>query len=231
MKNLLKNLASSLLALACLSPIVRAAEEPAARPPASWDAWAKWVELSHPITDAQGHGPDVGGDEWSQAVNKRLKISDAAGHGPDIGSEEWRKAVEKKLSEKTAAVAEKRELLSSHRTEARFEGIQDHRCRGLTSLCPDQCGESGKLATFTILSYLDYQKPGEFGDPKQERFQVLIEDNHQTPKVPEAIRAAILALKPGERVRLDWNHDYVTRDGSSFPERPILALSKIPAQP
>lgn len=46
-----------------------------------------------------------------------------------------------------------------------------------SDLCPDRCGHSGKLATFAIVKYLRYEKPGEFGDPRQEQFLVLIEDN------------------------------------------------------
>lgn len=118
-----------------------------------------------------------------------------------------------------------RVLLSVHETVARFTGLKDHQCMGRTSLCPDRCGDSGKLATFEIVKYLRYEKPGQYGDPKQERFMVLIEDNMKQPKVPAPIRDAILALKPGDLVDLQWNHDYVTRDRSSFPERPITKLS------
>jgi hypothetical protein len=124
-----------------------------------------------------------------------------------------------------AAGEKQRELLSAHETVARFMGLKDHQCMGRTSLCPDRCGDSGKLATFEIVKYLRYEKPGEYGDPKQERFMVLIEDNLKQPKVPAAIRDAILALKPGDLVELQWNHDYVTQEGSKFPERPITKLS------
>jgi hypothetical protein len=189
--------------------------------PKEWDAWAKWAEKIHPITDAEGHGPDIGSDEWANALAKRLGVIDAAGHGPDLKSDEWRAAVEKKLKPQ-----EKRELLSAHDTIARFTGLKDHRCMGRTSLCPDQCGHSGKLATFEIVKYLNYEKPGKFGDPKQESFMVLIEDNMGNVKVPSAIRDTILALKPGDSVHLKWNHDYVTRDRVSSPERPITLLEK-----
>jgi len=120
-----------------------------------------------------------------------------------------------------------RELLSSHDTVARFEGLQDHKCLGLTALCPDRCGESGKLATFAIVKYVKYEKPGEYGDPKQEKFMVLIEDNMGNVKVPKAIRDAVTALKPGDLVHLQWNHDYVTQAGSKFPERPIKDVSPL----
>jgi hypothetical protein len=98
---------------------------------------------------------------------------------------------------------------------------------GRTSLCPDRCGDSGKLATFVIVTYLNYEKPGEYGDPKQEKFVVLVEDNMGNVKVPKAIRVAVLALKPGDLVHLQWNHDYVTQGGSKFPERPIKDLSPL----
>ena len=76
---------------------------------------------------------------------------------------------------------------------------------GRTSLCPEHCGESGQLASFAIVKYLKYAKPGEYGDPKQEKFMILIEDNMGNVKVPKAIRDAVLALKPGDLVHLQWN--------------------------
>lgn len=127
-------------------------------------------------------------------------------------------------AEKPAPAGDGRELLSSHDTVARFTGIRDHRCRGLTSLCPDRCGDSGRLATFEIVQYLAYEKPGKYGDEKQQTFSVLIEDNLKNAKVPAAVLKAIDSLKPGQTVRLQWNHDYVTRGGSKFPERPIVRV-------
>ena len=204
------------LTILFLTVIAALAQEPA---PKDWAAWSQWVEQLHPITDGQGHGPDIGSDEWAGAVTKKFQVMDAQGHGPDPKSDEWRAAVEKKIKAK-----EQRELLSSHDTTARFIGLKVHTCMGLTSLCPDNCGHSGKLASFEIVEYIHFEKPGEFGDPKQETFQILIEDNKKNVKVPAAIHAAILALKPGDIVHLKWNHDYVTRDGTSFPDRVITLL-------
>jgi hypothetical protein len=189
------------------------------KPPEAWEDWAKWVDSQHSTSDGQGHGPDVGGNEWASALSKQLKITDGAGHGPDLKSAEWRAAVEKKLAE-----LNKRELLSCHDTIAKFTGIADHKCRGLTALCPDKCGHSGRMATFEIVKYLGYEKPGQYGDEKQKTFSVLIEDNMKNAKVPDATLKAIDSLKPGTTVHLKWNHDYVTRDGSKFPERPIISI-------
>ncbi len=122
------------------------------------------------------------------------------------------------------AALEKRELLSSHSTVAKFIGIKDHECLGKTSLCPDRCGHSGKLATFEIIEYLDYQKTGEYGDPKQTIFQVLIRDNLGKAKIPAEILSIIESLKANTKVKLSWNHDYVTRDKTSSPERPITKI-------
>lgn len=122
------------------------------------------------------------------------------------------------------AALKKRELLSSHSTVAKFIGIKDHECLGKTSLCPDRCGHSGKLATFEIIEYLDYQKPGEYGDPKQTSFEVLIRDNLGNAKIPAEILSIIESLKPDTKVKLSWNHDYVTRDKTSSPERPITKI-------
>lgn len=232
----------SLLAMSLLVPAAEVLEKPSgadvtATPitkdsaevvPADWKEWAQWAEKLHPVTDQQGHGPDIGTDEWSRALDRQLKVSDAAGQGPDLGSQEWRQAVEKKLRPRAVQVpAKDRQLLSAHETVARFVGLTDHQCLGRTALCPDRCGESGKLATFAIVKYLRYEKPGQFGDPKQAQFLVLVEDNMKNPKVPAAIRDAILALKPGALVHLQWNHDYITQDGSKFPERPLCKLAPL----
>ncbi len=142
--------------------------------PADWMEWAKRIEKIHPVTDAAGHGPDIGSPEWSGAMDKKLRITDVAGHGPDLGSMEWRRAVEKKLRLDTASVPEKtRELLSAHSTVSRFEGVKDHQCLGLTALCPDRCGESGKLATFTIIKYLNYENAGNMETRNRNNFWFL----------------------------------------------------------
>lgn len=215
---------TALLLLLVLSSLLPAQETS----PEHWKKWAEGIEKQYPITDAQGHGPDIGSDEWAKALEKRLTITDDAGRGPDLKSDEWRQAVEKKLKAKAkSAPEEARKLLSSHDTVARFSGLRDHKCMGLTALCPDRCGHSGRLATFEIVKYLAYKKTGEHGDPKQEQFMVLMEDNMEKLKVPAAIRDAIVALKPGDLVHLKWNHDYVTKEGSKFPERPILKVSPL----
>lgn len=77
--------------------ILTACSERAPVIPADWDAWAVWVEARYPVSDADGHGPDIGSDEWSHALQQKLGIVDDQGHGPDIGSAEWREAVQAKI--------------------------------------------------------------------------------------------------------------------------------------
>ncbi|MFM7180708.1 MAG: hypothetical protein ACKO2G_04500 [Verrucomicrobiales bacterium] len=120
------------------------------------------------------------------------------------------------------------DLLAVHKTEATFKGTRQHKCLGRTSLCPDQCGHSGTMVTFTIDKYTDYQKAGEYGDPKQKDFQFLIEDNKKNEKVPANLLAKINALKPGDKVILEWEHRYMNHDGSRYPERPVTKLEKMP---
>ena len=123
--------------------------------------------------------------------------------------------------------AAKVETLARHETVAEFQGTKYHRCMGLTSRCPDKCGESGPLATFRIVHYVTYEKIGEYGDPKCDEFAFLVEDNMKHPKVPADIHAAVNSLKKGDIVLLSWKHDYVTSKGGSAPERPLTRLEKI----
>ena len=120
-----------------------------------------------------------------------------------------------------------RELLAAHETVAQFTGVAFQKCRGLTSLCPDKCGSSGDFASFKILGYVLYKKTGEYGDPMQESFMFQVEDNMKNAKVTPELRATMTALKKDDYVLLSWNHDYVTKDGSSSPERPVTKVSKI----
>lgn len=120
-----------------------------------------------------------------------------------------------------------RELLSEHRTVARFDGVNSQQCMGRTALCPDKCGNSGDFASFSITGYLFYRKPGEYGDPMQHGFTFQVEDNMKNAKVSAELLATLKGLQKDDHVLLSWNHDYVTQAGSSSPERPVTKLSRI----
>lgn len=124
----------------------------------------------------------------------------------------------------------KSETLSTHETVAEFLGTSYHRCLGMTSLCPDECGDSGTMASFRICKYMKYEKLGDYGDPRSEQFNFLIEDNMKNLKVNATTRDTVAALKKGDAVLLSWKHNYVTVNGSSGPERPIVKLKLLAAK-
>ncbi len=124
-------------------------------------------------------------------------------------------------------VDEQRELLSRHETLAVFDGVDFRLCRGRTALCPEQCGDSGEFASFTIKKYLKYEKLGQYGDPEQRNFLVQVSDFHRKPKGDPKILETVKGLEKGDHVLLSWNHDYVTKQGTSSPERPIVKLEKV----
>jgi membrane-bound inhibitor of C-type lysozyme len=83
------------------------------------------------------------------------------------------------------------------------------------------------MANFRIIRYLKYEKLGEYGDLKSDQFAFLLEDNLKHAKVDRLIQDAVTALNKGDGVLLSWNHDYVTVDGASGPQRPIVKLETI----
>jgi hypothetical protein len=131
-------------------------------------------------------------------------------------------------AEQPAPPKETRKLLSDHQTVAKLTDLSFRKCRGLTTMCPDNCGHSGTFANFEILTYLVYDKAGEYGDPKATTYMFQVEDNHKKSKLPKDMAEKVAALKAGDYVLLSWHHDYVTsQDGGSFPDRPLTKLEKI----
>lgn len=130
-------------------------------------------------------------------------------------------------AKKKAKPKDKTELLSAHETEAVFTGIEFRTCRGKTGRCPENCGSSGEFAIFTIEKYLKYEKPGKYGDAKAKDKRIQISDFHKKPKGDPKLNETIKGLTKGDRVLLFWDHNYVTRGGSSMPVRPITKLEKI----
>lgn len=115
------------------------------------------------------------------------------------------------------------EVLSSHRTKAVYEGARHLPCRHRTSLCPDRCGHARDVAVFRIAEYLAYEKPAEYGDGKATEFLLPLAAGEEV--TPE-ILAAAKALAKGDAVRLEWLHEYVTKDGSKYPRRRVTLLAR-----
>ena len=77
------------------------------------------------------------------------------------------------------------------------------------------------------MEYLKYEKPGKYGDGKAQDRRIQISDYHKKPAGDPKLNEIIEGLQEGDRVLLSWNHNYVTRGGSSAPERPITKLRKV----
>ena len=99
----------------------------------------------------------------------------------------------------------------------------------MTSLCPDKCGASGTLAVFRVERYNAYEKPGKYGDPKTDEFSFMLQSTTGTSDVSPETAALVRALKPAARVRLVWEHIYVSdENGSRFPERVVRKIEPLP---
>ena len=121
----------------------------------------------------------------------------------------------------------RRDLLSKHETVAKFDGPKQQRCLFKTSLCPDRCGHGGTTGIFSIIKYLSYEKPGQYGDPKKVKYHVRVNDIVESTGLTPQVKVVYDDLREGELVLLSWNHDYVHTNGCSSPQRPITKLLKI----
>lgn len=115
------------------------------------------------------------------------------------------------------------DVLSSHETDAVYEGVRRLPCLHRTSLCPDRCGHARDVAVFRIAAYRKYDKVNpHHGDPQAAEFLMPL-------TVGEEVSAEQVGfakgLRAGDAVRLDWAHEYVRRDGASYPRRRVVRLA------
>ena len=120
---------------------------------------------------------------------------------------------------------EKEELLSRHDVVAKFSHIQHIPCRFRTSLCPDHCDHATDVAVFDVIKYINYEKHGEYGDEKQE--QIFVDVKKEIYKQDASIAALAKTLKKGQKVKLVYDHIYLTKDNGSYPVRPCTKLEVI----
>lgn len=121
---------------------------------------------------------------------------------------------------------ERRDTLSVHQTVARYEGTEFIPCRFRTALCPDRCGHARTVAWFGVLRYEKYEKKGQYGDEQGTRFAMLI-SGPVSPEMNPVHAELVKGLRPGDLVKLDWVHEYVHRDGNSYPERVVTRLERV----
>ncbi len=122
-----------------------------------------------------------------------------------------------------AAPAPQVDVLSTHQTDAVYEGVRHIPCRYRTALCPDKCGHAMDVAVFRITAYRSYVKNSpDYGDPEAKEFLLQL-------KPGEAASAEVLSvvrtLKVGAPVRLDWVHEYVRTESASYPRRRVTQLA------
>ena len=120
------------------------------------------------------------------------------------------------------------EVLARHATVARYEGVEEVPCRHRTAECPDGCAHGGRHAVFRIETYTAYERPGEHGDEKQERFLLRLGKNGvPDAQLSPALLQVLARLSPGQRVKLEWAHVYRSdAAGSRWPERIVTRLAE-----
>ncbi len=120
------------------------------------------------------------------------------------------------------------EILSTHATVARYDGLILRPCHFMTADCPNDCDHAGIYAIFTMVDYVDYQKPGQYGDEKQLEFFLRIADKNDNPDplVAPELREEIDDLEKGDIVELDWAHVYITDEHGAYPERIVTRFNK-----
>mmetsp|Transcript_122231 Transcript_122231/g.353424 ORF Transcript_122231/g.353424 Transcript_122231/m.353424 type:complete len:101 (-) Transcript_122231:59-361(-) len=87
-------------------------------------------------------------------------------------------------------------------------------------------------AKFEVIEVHEFEKPGQYGDEVKAGGIFAFVPAEASAEVQEVVKT----LAPGDRVKMGWNHDYVTKvtprpDGGQFesksPERPVTRLEKM----
>ena len=86
-------------------------------------------------------------------------------------------------------------------------------------------------AAFKVTRVLEYAKPGKYGDAEVSAGGSQSFAIEEQPNFAEMLKH----LKPGDKVKITWEHNYVTQiitkeDGKTFtsksPERKIIELTR-----
>ena len=123
---------------------------------------------------------------------------------------------------------EHREVMYAYSSSScTFVGMRHQPCRFRTALCPDRCGHATNVFTFQ-LDNLAVTKNEESRNAKWvEPLKVGSEHAVGEADLGEASKTVAQLLQPGDKVQLEWSHDYVTVAGSSGPDRPVSHLVKL----
>lgn len=113
----------------------------------------------------------------------------------------------------------------SYAATATFQGSKHQPCRHMTSECPDRCGHATRVYEFQLnvlhITAAPDSKNAQWVTPKKEGDVHCIAENTMGAWLPAAQE-----LSPGDQCALEWSHDYVTMNGCSGPQYPVLKLAK-----
>ena len=121
----------------------------------------------------------------------------------------------------------KEEVLAINEVIATFTKIEHVPCHFMTALCPDRCDHATDAAIFKVDEYLKYEKPGKYGDDKVEEFAWDLKPSADANKLHPEYVEQVKALKPGQKVKLNWTHFYVDDGCCQSPERRVTFFEKI----
>ena len=113
-----------------------------------------------------------------------------------------------------------------YRATATFMGASERPCLHRTALCPDRCAH----ATTTFAFRLETCEAIRGADSANAKWVTPLKagDEHCVGLADLGEHAeAARRLEVGQRVALQWRHEYVTREGASFPERPVHGLAAL----
>lgn len=120
------------------------------------------------------------------------------------------------------------DTLATFKTIAEFEGIQHLPCHFRTALCPDRCGHAKDVAIFNIVEVVEYSKPGEYGDDKdQKKFFIDMNPNEVVQEQSADIIDKVKTCVAGKKYYLDWDHIYVKDENGQSPVRPCKRIAPV----
>lgn len=129
-------------------------------------------------------------------------------------------------AEPVAAGDEERETMFIYASTATFAGSRHQPCRFMTAQCPNDCGHATTVYQFSLEALTVTGNPdsknAKWVTPVAEGTDLLVgeADFHEWLSVAKG-------LSEGNKVQLEWKHDYVTVGGSSGPDRPVTKLDLV----
>ena len=131
---------------------------------------------------------------------------------------------QQEVEQEAARAAVTRETMYAYSAQsATFVGSRHQPCRFRTSLCPHACGHATNVYTFE-LDTLDVRK-NEASKNAKWVTPVKSGDQHMVGEADfHDFTGVAQSLSAGQKVLLEWSHDYVTKNGCSGPDRPVTKL-------